>query len=292
MKNYVPAVFLLLLTFGIGPAARADGRPNGAHWVGTWTTAPVPQPPSANYSVGFKDQTLRQIVKVSLGGSELRLRLSNTFGTKKVQVGTVRVGLRDKGPAIKDGSNRAVTFGGATSVTLWPGAVTLSDPIKLDVPALAELAVSIYLPGEVPASLPITYHGIAKQTNYISPSGDHTAQVEMPVEATKLSWYFLTGIDVVAPQGVGAVVALGDSLTDANLSSADTNSRWTDALAAKLHADGVQMGVINQGTGGGRLLSDVVGDGAHGRPRGGIRVHRQEEPARRQRFDIPQSHEP
>lgn len=94
----------------------------------------------------------------------------------------------------------------------------------------------------------------AKQTNYISPKGDHTAAVDMPVDTTKQSWYFLTGIDVTAPREVGAVVALGDSLTDGNLSTADANSRWTDALAGKLHWAGVRMGVMNQGTGGGRVL--------------------------------------
>ena len=199
----------------------------------------------------FDNQTLRQITKVSLGGSELRLRLSNTFGTEAVVVGSAQVGLRDKGPSIKAGSNRTVTFGNSKSVTLWPGAVILRDPVRLDVPALAELATSIYLPDDVPASLPITFHNIAKQTNYVSPKGDHTAAVDMPVDTTKQSWYFLTGIDVTAPREVGAVVALGDSLTDGNLSTADTNNRWTDALAAKLHAAGIRMGVMNQGPGDG-----------------------------------------
>ena len=230
------------------------------HWVGTWTTSPVAQATTGAFSTGFNNQTLRQITKVSLGGSEVRLRLSNTFGTKAVVVGSVQVGLRDKGAAIKPGSNRTVTFGASKVVTLWPGAVIVSDPVKLDVPALAELATSIYLPDDVPASLPITFHSTAKQTNYISPQGDHTAAVDMPVDTTKQSWYFLTGIDVSAPRAVGAVVALGDSLTDGNLSTADTNSRWTDALAAKLHAAGTRMGVMNQGTGGGRVLHDLVGE--------------------------------
>lgn len=254
------SVSLVVGALVIRPAAQASDPTTTAHWVGTWTTSPVAQATTGTFSTGFSNQTLRQISRVSLGGSELRLRLSNTFGAQAVVVGSVQVGLRDKGAAIKAGSNRAVTFGASTSVTLWPGAVIVSDPVKLDVPALAELATSIYLPDDVPAGLPITFHSTAKQTNYISPKGDHTAAVDMPVETTKQSWYFLTGIDVAAPREVGAVVALGDSLTDGNLSTADANSRWTDALATKLHAAGIRMGVMNQGTGGGRVLHDAVGD--------------------------------
>jgi lysophospholipase L1-like esterase len=209
--------------------AFAQNPPAGTHWVGTWTTAPTAQPATATYSTAFSNQTLRQIIRVSLGGSEVRVRLSNAFG-------------------------------GSKSVTLWPGALILSDPVKLDVPALAHLAVSTYLPGDVPANLPITFHNIAKQTNYVSPSGDHTDAVDMPVATTKQSWYFLTGVDLAAPRSAGAVVAFGDSLTEGNLSTADTDSRWTDALAMKLQAGGLHMGVMNEGIGGGRLLHDVNGE--------------------------------
>ena len=198
------SVLLVVGAFAVRPAAQPNDSATTAHWVGTWTTSPVAQAATGTFGTGFNNQTLRQIARVSLGGSELRLRLSNTFGTKAVVVGSVQVGLRDKGAAIKAGSNRTVTFGASTAVTLWPGAVIVSDPVRLDVPALAELAVSIYLPDEVPIGLPITFHNIAKQTNYISPKGDHTAAVEMPVDTTKQSWYFLTGIDVAAPREVGS----------------------------------------------------------------------------------------
>ena len=251
---------LVVVALIANPIALADELQPDKHWVGTWTTPPVSQAATGNNSTGFGNQTLRQIVHVSLGGSELRVRLSNLFGTKDVTVGAAHVALRDKGSAIKGGSDRTITFGGARSVTLWPGAVILSDPVRLDVPALGELAISIYLPGDVPANLPITFHGTAKQTNYVSGPGDHTAEGDFSDTTTKQSWYFLTGVDVVAPRQVGGIVAFGDSLTDANVSTADTNSRWPDALAAKLQAAGKQMGVMNEGTGGGRVLHDGNGE--------------------------------
>ena len=255
------SALLVVGAFVIRPAAQASDPIATAHWVGTWTTAPVAQATTGPNSTGFSNQTLRQITKVSLGESELRLRLSNTFGTKAVVVGSVQVGLRDKGPSIKAGSSRTVTFGNSKSVTLWPGAVILSDPVRLDVPALAELATSIYLPDDVPASLPITFHNSARQTNYISRRAITHRPSRCRSTRRNSHGHFLTGIDVTAPREVGAVVVLGDSLTDGNISRPDTNSRWTDALSATLHAAGVRMGVMNQGTGGGRVLRDVVGDG-------------------------------
>jgi lysophospholipase L1-like esterase len=251
---------LVLGALVVRPTAVADELQNDSHWVGTWTTPPVAQGTMGNNVTGFNNQTLREIVHVSIGGSELRVRLSNTFGTRDVAIGAAHIALRGKGAAIKPGSDRGITFGGAKSTTLWPGSVILSDPVRLDVPALSELAISIYLPGDVPASLPITFHGGARQTNYVSAAGDHTGDADFTGGTTKQSWYFLTGVDVAAPRQVGAIVALGDSLTDANVSTPDTNSRWPDALAAKLHAAGKVMGVMNEGTGGGRVLHDGNGE--------------------------------
>ena len=241
------------------PIAVQGDLPPGRHWVGTWATPPVVQPQDAN-SVGFNNQTLRQIVRVSIGGSELRVRLSNLFGGSDIRAASVHVALREKGAAIKAGSDRTLTFGGTTSATLWAGTTLISDPVRLDVPALADLAISIYLPGDIPASLPITYHRVAAQTNYISPPGDHAADRDIAGATTTRSWYFVTGVDVAAPRGVGGIVTLGDSLTDANVSTPDTNSRWPDALAGKLHAARISMGIMNAGTSGGRVLHDDVGE--------------------------------
>jgi len=242
----------------LNPTALTKENQGHMHWVGTWTTSPV-----GTSGIGFNNQTLRLIVHTSIGGHTVRVRLSNAYGSQPLIIGAAHIALRGTGATIVEGSDRTLTFGEAPSTTIWAGALAVSDPVHLDVPALGDLAVSIYLPGDIPGTFQITYHGTAEQTNYISPPGDHTASIAMPVSATKLSWYFLTGVEVMAPERTTAVVAFGDSLTDANLSTPDTNHRWPDELARRL--DGPRsrhnMGVLNQGTGGGRILHDGVGDG-------------------------------
>jgi lysophospholipase L1-like esterase len=208
--------------------------------------------------IGFKNQTVRVIARTTMGGRQIRVRLSNAYGTKPLAIGAAHIALRSEGAAIKPGSDRALTFGGAKSTTIWTGALAVSDPIDLEVPAMADLAVSIYLPGDVPPDFPITYHSLARQTNYISPTGDFTSSAEMPVSMTRNSWYFLTGVEVMAPEQVGGLVAFGDSLTDANISTPNTNSRWPDELARRLVAAHQQMAVMNEGTGGNRILHDGV----------------------------------
>jgi lysophospholipase L1-like esterase len=258
-RRLVVGAVALVLASGFASRGRATESAD-THWIGTWATAPVAQPATGTASTGFTNQTLRQVVRVSAGGREIRVRFSNAFGTKPVRVGAAHVALRDTAAAIKPGSDRPLTFGGSPTATMWPGALLLSDPVLLDVAALQDLSISLYLPDDVPASLPITFHGTAKQTNYISPSGNHASTVDMPVASTKQSWYFVSSLEVLAPKTAGVVVALGDSLTDANVSTPDTNSRWPNALAKRLAAAGMAMGVMNAGTGGGRLLRDGNGD--------------------------------
>jgi len=249
---------LISVALIIIPIGLAKKNPGNMHWVGTWSTSPV-----GTSGISFNNQTLRLIVHTSIGGHTVRVRLSNAYGSQPLLIGAAHIAVRDTGAAIVQGSDRTLTFGGAASTTIWAGALAVSDPVELDVPSLVDLAVSIYLPGDVPGTFQITYHGTAEQTNYISPSGDHTASITMPVSTTKLSWYFLAGVEVMAPDQTAAIVAFGDSLTDANLSTPDTNSRWPDELARRLDGSPGRhnMGVLNQGTGGGRILHDSVGDG-------------------------------
>jgi lysophospholipase L1-like esterase len=229
----------------------------GMHWVGAWTNGLVTVDQSK-----FNNQTIRLIARVSLSGKRLRLRLSNAFGTQKLAIGTVRLGLRDgASERIVPDSLRTVTFGGAAGASIPVGALMVSDPVDLDVPALADLAVSIHLPGEVPESLPITGHGNCHQTNYISPPGDFTDAVAMPVLATTQNWYFLSAIEMLAPRDTGGIVCFGDSLTEGNLSSLDSNSRWPDQLARRLAArTGRGFAVMNQGIGGNRILHEMRGE--------------------------------
>ena len=258
-----------------GPAAVAQNG-GGEHWVGTWGTAVVPRPQAAPGAapgrgavpLNFNNQTLRQVVHVSLGGSRLRVVLSNAFGTSPLAVGAASVALRQKDSMIVAGSNRPLTFSGSATPVIAAGAVAVSDPVSLTVPALADLAIDVFLPGDTAASTsPLTTHDGALQTNYLSAAGNHVGAAEFPVSATTQSWFFLSAVDVSAPAQVGAVVALGDSLTDGTLSTPDSNNRWPDHLARRLMPSGRgkgarPMGVLNEGIAGNRVLSEVVGPSA------------------------------
>jgi len=226
------------------------------HWVGTWTAAPAPAEGAA-----FSNHTLRMNVRASLGGDTLRVRLSNACGSRPLAVGAARIGLRDAGPNIVPGSDRQVTFGGVDTATIAAGALLVSDPVSLPLPPLGDLAISVHLPGDLPASFGITGR-YSRQTNYISPPGDFTAAVAMPVGKLTDDWYFVCGVDVLASPDTGGIVALGDSLTDANISTIDAFCRWPDQLSRRLQARaaGRPMGVMNQGLGGNRILHDIRGD--------------------------------
>jgi lysophospholipase L1-like esterase len=225
------------------------------HWVGTWTATPAPAE-----GVAFANHTLRMIPRVSIGGSIVRTRISNAYGIRPLQIGAARIALRASGAATLPGSDRQLTFGGATTATIAAGAVLVSDPVALDVPALADLAVSLYLPQDLPASFGVTGR-YARQTNYIAPVGDFTAETVMPVGKLTDDWYFLCGVDVVAPDDVYGIVAVGDSLTDANISTHDGHHNWPSQLARRLiKRGGRPIAVMNQGLGGNRILHDVRGD--------------------------------
>jgi lysophospholipase L1-like esterase len=202
------------------------------------------------------------ITRISIGGRHLRVRLSNACGTRKLEIGAARVALRGDGAGIVPGSDRRLTFNGSPSTTIAVGALVVSDPVELEVPALADLAVSVHLPGNVPEDLPITGHGNAHQTNYISPPGEFTGATVLPVKETTEAFVIVSGVEVLAPRETGGIVAFGDSLTDCNISKLDANNRWPDQLARRLVArrGGRMLGVMNQGIGGNRILHDIRGD--------------------------------
>ena len=230
---------------------------NSEHWVGTWAASPAP----SEAGIGLDNHTLRMTPRISLGGDSLRVRVSNAYGAGNLEIGGAFVGIRDKGPAIVPGSERKLTFGNVDSVTVAAGALVVSDAVELEVRPLADLAVSLYLPGQIPTDFRITGR-YARQTNYISPPGDFAAEINMPVGKITDEWFFVRGVDVLASEVAGGVVALGDSLTDANISTHDTYSRWPDQLARRLieRDGGRPLGVMNQGLGGNRILHDLRGD--------------------------------
>jgi lysophospholipase L1-like esterase len=230
--------------------------PEGLRWVGTWTTTPAPAE-----GVAFANQTFRMNARVSIGGDRLRVRLSNAYGSRPLLVGTAYLGLRDAGSGLVSGSNKKLSFGGGDSVTIAAGALAVSDPVAFDLPPLADIAISIYLPGDLPANFGITGR-YARQVNYVSPPGDFADSTVMPVGSVTGDWFFVSGVDVLASSETGGVVAVGDSLTDANISTLDAHCRWPDQLSRRLQArrGGRPMGVMNQGLGGNRILHDIRGD--------------------------------
>ena len=262
-----PVAVLALMA---GPLALADDggrdRDRDLHWVATWATAPVSQAPGA--AVNLDNQTLRQIVHISIGGERLRIKVSNAFGTVPLIVGAGHVARRDADERIVPGSGGALTFGGSPDITIPAGAIALSDPVRIDAPALSDLAVDLYLPGDTGATTsPLTEHTGALQTNYVSSPGDFTGATAFPVASTRASWFFLTGVEVTARDDTGAIVALGDSITDGTRSTPNSNRRWPDDLARRIMAQPGhrEMGVVNLGIAGNRVLNDVAGPNAQSR---------------------------
>jgi lysophospholipase L1-like esterase len=241
------------------------------HWVGTWAAAlvaraAIPQPPAApaagqpaSAPLNFNNQTLRQIVRVSIGGPEVRAVFSNAFGSAPLRVGAASIALRDKSDTIVSGSSRPLMFSGKPSAIIAAGAVLVSDPVTLTIPDLADLTVDLYLPGDTAATgSPLAHYtgGGAVQTNYISETGNYAGAQKLPVRTTTLLWHFLSRVEVSGPAQIGAVIALGDSITAGSQSTPDTNNRWPNHLARRLLAQNIRMGVVNVGISGNRLLSD------------------------------------
>ena len=252
LQTVVAAIVLTIIGLAADPTVRAEGTSN-KHWVGTWGTAlHEPEPGFGFANPGFSNQTLRQIVHTSVGGDQVRVKLS-TFGASALVIGSAHIALRDAGAAIVPTSDRVLTFSGKRSFTIPPGAQVLSDPVDLHVPALSDLAVSLYLPDDTG---PATWHFQALQTSYISPPGKFTASRAMPVALTTQAWFWLAGVEVTASRQTGVVVALGDSITDGVDSTSDTNNRWPDHLAARLltGSGNRKLGVLNAGIVGNRVL--------------------------------------
>ena len=205
----------------------------------------------------FRNQSLRLIVHTSAGGTKVRIKISNTFGDHPLLIGGAHIVRRTAAAGIDPTSDRTLMFHGRSSTTVPARSMVVSDPAELDVPALSDLAISLFLPKTTEAT---TLHILAMQTSYVSSdTGDSTADVKFPVAKTIRSWPFLTGVDVAASAHGAAIVAFGSSLTDGDGSTLDTNRRWPDVLAERLQkgADGMtEVGVLNQGIIGNRLLND------------------------------------
>ena len=247
------AVSLIAAVLLIQPMVLATEPPWRCGWVGTWTASPQ----AASSPLQVNGQTLRQVVHTSIGGDSVRIRLSNVYGTADIVVGAAHVALSAGGAAIVDGTDRVLRFNGSPAITIPAGTLALSDPVSLRVPALGDLAVSIYLPGNVLAT---TGHDIGLQTNYVSSPGDFTGATDFTGTTTQ-SFYFLTAVEVRAPERAGAIVTLGDSVTDGFASTPDLNQRWPNLLAERLQGFGrtSDMAVLNAGISGNRICATSWG---------------------------------
>lgn len=277
-KNLALAILLFVTPLCFGANAPANQSP----WVATWGAAMVPT--EHGTEPDFSNQTLRQIIHTSVAGSQVRVWISNRFGSLPLRVGAAHIAIAATPTAvlptetvraksrssdaldrsgIQPGSDRTLTFHGLASIEIPPGAAIVSDPVPLDVPPLADLAISLYFPGH---TLGATEHTLARQTSYASSRN----VVDSPTLAGKSwpieSWYFLTSVDVYAP-GDSSVVAMGDSITDGDHSTANTNHRWPSYLADRLAADSATqsagvLGVVDSGIDGNRVLLDGWGPNA------------------------------
>ena len=217
----------------------------------------VQPPPAARVPATLRDQTVRMIAHVSLGGRRVRVSLANALEKPTLKVGAAHIALRANGAAIVPSSDRALTFGGRASTVVPPGTMVVSDPVDLAVPALADLAVSIYLPEDTGGP---TVHPDGMHTAYIT-SGNAIGSATWRADATTTAYLWLASVDVLAPAAAGAVVAFGDSITDGVGATLDTDRAWPSLLAARLAAGGpaAARSVVNVGLSGNRLLRPGFG---------------------------------
>jgi lysophospholipase L1-like esterase len=292
----LPLILLACSAFGLAqpmPKA-ASAADTGRHWVATWGTAqtllqpavratqnaaapvqPAPPAPPAQTQAAravpqrrfpipprpsaLNNQTVRMIVRTSIGGSTIRVRLSNAFGGAAVAIGAAHIARSTEGSAILPSSGRTLTFGGKPGATMYAGQMLVSDPVSLDLPPQSDVAVSLYFPSDT--GVP-TNHLFGLRTTYISKEGDSTGQREIGgAETSHQSYYWLAGIDVLAPASAGALVTFGDSITDGDQSTPNALGMWPALLAARLQADSqtAQVAVVNAGISGNRILGDNGG---------------------------------
>jgi lysophospholipase L1-like esterase len=191
----------------------------------------------------------------------VRIVLSNAFGTLPVDIGAADLALRDQEALVIASSVKPLTFAGSTRGTILPGAVLVSDPVEMTLAPLTDLAIDLFLPGDLGVGpSPVTTHNAASQTNYLSQTGNHSGVTAIPVAARPGAWFLLARVEVMAPANTMAVAAFGDSITDGSRSTPDTNNRWPDHFARRLAArKGAGVAVLNLGIGGNRVLGDGAG---------------------------------
>lgn len=243
---------------GAAGSGGGGGGPTAEPWVGTWATAQqTTEPANLPPAPGLAGNTLRQLVRVSMGGSKLRLRLSNEHGTAPVTLGAVHVAISKGGGAIEATTDTALTFEGAPTVTIPVGKTATSDAFDFTLAPLADVAISLHFTSQTGE---VTGHPGSRTTSFLQ-TGNAVTSASMPNATRTDHWYFIAGLDVLADQDSGAVVVLGDSITDGRGSTTNQNDRWPDQLAKRLQASPAtaKVAVLNMGIGGNAVLKEGLG---------------------------------
>jgi lysophospholipase L1-like esterase len=229
-------------------------------WVGTWASSPLLDLHAKPAEAVLTGATLREVVHVSIGGDLVRVRFSNLYGTSPLLIGAAEIAQTLKGAAIVPGTGKALTFHGTPSISIPAGALAVSDPTPFKFAPLSDVTVSFYLPSP---SGPITEHELGNATSFHAP-GNVVSSAALHEPTRLASWEYLNGIDTLAAPGAGAVITIGDSITDGAKSTIDTNQRWPDELARRLQADPKyrDLAVLNEGISGNQVLLDGAGPNA------------------------------
>lgn len=279
MSPRICGALLALLLAACGPGSEpvegGASQPRDDGWIGAWSAAPI-----ARFPVGFstpqgitlpflqgseaRDQSFRMIVHPTIGGGEVRIRLSNLMGEQPVVFDGVRVAKALlAGPALIPGTDRELTFGGQPSGTAPAGAELISDPVALDIVPGDNLAVSFHVQGPTAG---VTWHSVSLHLSFVGlPGGGNTTgdPTGLSMLQPTLGWFFVSGVDVRRPDALGTLVVLGDSITDGGYIIPETNTRWTDFLAQRLQQQGIAMGVLNEGISGNTIIGGPA-DGTGG----------------------------
>lgn len=274
------ALAVALMTSAVMNAQVAPGAGGKEHWVSTWATAqelapttpdqPIlapgvkrpdfsgrPRRTPPNIPQSFHEKTIRMIVHTSIGGKRVRIELSNAFGKEPLVIGAASIAPRTEGSSVNAAAAGRVTFGGSDSVTVRPGALIVSDPVTMAVKPMSDLAVSLYVVKEEGTA---TTHTVGLHTSYMA-NGNVVAQGALDSAEKITSYFWLRSVDVEGAAGRGAVVCLGDSITDGFATTIDHDSAWPAVLAARLSkaAGGAGISVLNEGISGNQVLRDGAG---------------------------------
>jgi len=256
IRTFALAIAVLVLWVALPGRARPTKTPE--KWVATWASSPVPPDPDPDRPIlNLQNQTVRQRVRISVGGSQFRIRLTNEYGSSPLLVGSVSAAVPTDAAGVQSGSIQTVTFGGKNSVTIPAGAPAISDPVALPVAYGAEISISLYLPERVTNP---TGHEFALKRAIVSPPGDHTHDEKIEGGTEDSRSVLVSAVLVPAQPSQRMVVAFGDSITEGYKSTIDANGSYPADLISRLAkmSDNLRLAVVNEGIGGNRLLGDWV----------------------------------